>query len=56
MNTEPKFTTPSQAEVDRIIAKAHRLRGEYMTKLMHKGVSAMVSVFTRHRRPADAAT
>jgi len=55
MNTQPQFNTHTQAEIQMIIHRAHRMRSEYLGKLIKDGFSNLRGVF-RHKKPVgDAA-
>lgn len=49
MNTQVSFETPTQAEVDRFIAKAHQMRSEYIVRLFKSGFTRLRDVFPKKR-------
>ncbi len=55
MNTHINIETPTQAEIDRIIQRAHRMRSEYLARSINSGLSRLYGVF-RHKKPVSDAT
>ncbi|UTH48801.1 hypothetical protein KBW81_03035 [Loktanella salsilacus] len=55
MNTQPQFKTPTQAEVQKIIHRAHRMRSEYFAKSIKAGLFNLQGVFG-HKNPVAKAT
>jgi hypothetical protein len=54
MNTQPQFKTPTQAEVQKIIHRAHRMRSEYFAKLIKAGLFNLQGVFGHKNLVAKA--
>jgi hypothetical protein len=55
MNTQPQFKTPTPAEVQKIIHRAHRMRSEYFANSVKAGLSNLPGVFG-HKNPVANAT
>jgi hypothetical protein len=50
MTKQASFETPKQADVDRFIAQAHRMRSEYVSRLVKSGFARLRDVFSKNRR------
>jgi hypothetical protein len=55
MNTQPQFKTPTPAEVQNIIHRAHRMRSEYLANSIKAGLSNLQVLFG-HKNPVASAT
>ena len=55
MNTQPKLKTPSPAEVQKIIDRAHRMRSDYLAKSIKVGLSNLHRIVT-NKKPLGNAT
>ena len=49
MSTQVSFQTPTQADVDGIIAQAHQMRSEYISGLFKSGLARLRDVFPKNR-------
>lgn len=49
MSTQVYFTAPTQAEVDRYIAKAHEMRSEYISQLVTSGFARLWDLLPKNR-------
>lgn len=47
--------TPTQVDVDRYIAQAHRMRGEYIARTCKSGLTFLRSLFARRGNSKAAA-
>jgi hypothetical protein len=54
MITQPQFKTPTQAEVQKIIHRAHRMRSEYFAKSIKSGLFNLQGVFGHKNLVANA--
>jgi hypothetical protein len=55
MNTQLQFKTPTPAEVQKIIHRAHRMRSEYLAKSIKAGLSNLQGILA-HKNPVANAT
>ncbi|MFL4470599.1 RSP_7527 family protein [Tateyamaria armeniaca] len=49
MTTQVSFETPKQADVDRFIAQAHKMRSDFMSHLFKSGFARLRDVFPKGR-------
>ena len=49
MSTQVSFQTPKQADVDRLIAQAHRMRSDYFAGLFNYGFARLRDLFPKTR-------
>jgi hypothetical protein len=54
MSTQVSFKAVKQADVDRYIAQAHRMRGEYMAHLFRVGFARVRALFPQGKRISNA--
>lgn len=54
MNTHTKFEAPTQAEIEKIIHQANRMRSEYLAHLMKTGLSNLRGVFENKKPVGNA--
>lgn len=55
MNMQLQFKTPTPAEVQKIIHRAHRMRSEYLAKSIKAGLPNVQGIFGR-KNPVGSAT
>jgi hypothetical protein len=55
MNTQPQSKTPTSAEVQKMIHRAHRMRSEYLANSIKAGLSNLQGFFG-HKNPVARAT
>ena len=56
MSTHIKFRTPSQAEIETIIEKAHQMRSDYLARNIKAGFCSLRGLFAHKKPIGNAAT
>ena len=54
MNTHTNFKAPTQAEIEKIIHQAHRMRREYLAHSIKAGLSNLRGVFENKKPIGNA--
>ena len=49
MNTHTNFPAPTQAEVEKMIHRAHRMRSEFLANSIKAGLSNLRGVFAKKK-------